>query len=78
MLSRVDMRPVLASVSAPTLVIRRADDAAASPSSGRYLAEHVVDGEYVEVPGADSLPWLGDQGRSWMRSHSRADRERRR
>lgn len=61
-LSGVDMRPVLASVSAPTLVIRRADDAAASPSSGRYLAEHIVDGEYVEVPGADSLPWLGDRG----------------
>ena len=37
-------------------------DAAASPSSGRYHAEHIVDGEYVEVPGADSLPWLGDRG----------------
>lgn len=59
-LSSVDMRPILASVTAPTLVIRRASDEMASPSSGRFLAEHVAEGEYVEVPGRDSLPWVGD------------------
>lgn len=59
-LSRIDMREVLPSVSAPTLVIRRANDASASPTGGRFLAEHVANGEYVEVPGGDSLPWVGD------------------
>lgn len=59
-LSSVDVRPVLSSVAAPTLVIRRASDEMASPSSGRFLAEHVAQGEYFEVPGRDSLPWVGD------------------
>jgi pimeloyl-ACP methyl ester carboxylesterase len=59
-LSRIDMRAVLPSVTAPTLVIRRADDDAASATSGRYLAERVVEGTYTEIPGRDSLPWVGD------------------
>jgi pimeloyl-ACP methyl ester carboxylesterase len=59
-LSRIDLRPLLPSVRCPVLVIRRADDATASPSGGRFLADHVVDGTYVEIPGRDSLPWVGD------------------
>lgn len=26
----------------------------------RFLADHVADGTYVEVPGRDGLPWVGD------------------
>jgi len=59
-LSRIDMREVLPSVAAPTLVIRRTDDQMASATGGRFLAEHTVHGQYVEVPGRDSLPWVGD------------------
>jgi pimeloyl-ACP methyl ester carboxylesterase len=59
-LSRIDLRPLLPSVRCPVLVIRRADDATASPSGGRFLADHVVDGTYVEFSGRDSLPWVGD------------------
>ncbi len=59
-LSRIDLRPVLPSVRCPVLVIRRADDETASPSGGRFLADHVADGTYVEVPGRDGLPWVGD------------------
>jgi pimeloyl-ACP methyl ester carboxylesterase len=59
-LSRIDLRSVLPSVRCPVLVIRRADDATASPSGGRFLADHVPDGIFVEVPGRDGLPWVGD------------------
>jgi hypothetical protein len=27
---------------------------------GRFLADHVADGAYVEVPGRAALPWVGD------------------
>ena len=36
-----DVRPVLASVRAPTLVIHRTGDQFASVEHGRYLAEHI-------------------------------------
>ena len=59
-LSRVDMRPVVPTISAPTLVIRRTDDQMSSAVGGRWLADHVERGEYLEGPGQDSLPWIGD------------------
>jgi pimeloyl-ACP methyl ester carboxylesterase len=59
-LSRIDLRSVLPSVRCPVLVIRRDDDETASPSGGRFLADHVPDGTYAEVPGRDGLPWVGD------------------
>lgn len=60
MFSQVDLRHVLPSIGAPTLVLRRRGDANSEPASCRYLAEHVRDGRYVELPGNDSLPWIGD------------------
>ena len=31
-------------------------------SHGRYLAEHIPDATYIELPGADALYWVGDSG----------------
>ncbi|HYT78407.1 MAG TPA: hypothetical protein VEQ37_03965 [Actinomycetota bacterium] len=28
---------------------------------GRYIAEHIPGARFVELPGADHLPWIGDQ-----------------
>ena len=61
-LSRIDLRPVVPTIAAPTLVIRRIDDRMASATGARWLADHVERGEYLEVPGKDSLPWIGDSG----------------
>jgi pimeloyl-ACP methyl ester carboxylesterase len=61
MFSETDLRAILPSIVAPTLCVRREDDGSAPVSSVRYLAEHIRSGEYVEIPGADSLPWIGDQ-----------------
>jgi pimeloyl-ACP methyl ester carboxylesterase len=59
-LSRLDLRPMLPQVTCPVLVVRRVDDETASASSARFLADHVADGAYTEVPGRDALPWVGD------------------
>ena len=60
MWSEVDLRHVLPSIAAPTLVMRRQGDRDSEASSGRYLAEHVQNGRFVDLPGDDQLAWIGD------------------
>jgi class 3 adenylate cyclase len=60
MFSQVDLRHVLPSIAAPTLVMRRQDDINSESTSGRYLADHVHNGRFVELPGNDPLSWEGE------------------
>jgi class 3 adenylate cyclase len=55
----IDVRPLLSSVRVPTLVLRRADELAPRRAS-ELLAESIPGARYLEVPGADHLPWIGD------------------
>lgn len=59
-LLEIDVRPVLASIQAPTLVLHRRDNVLVSGESGRYLAEHIDGARFVELPGADYGLGLGD------------------
>jgi class 3 adenylate cyclase len=55
---QVDVRPLLPLVQAPTLVMHRRDFALLPIEHGRYLAEHLPDARFVELPGADGpLTW---------------------
>ena len=55
---QIDTRPVLASISAPTLVIHRSGDRAAPVAWGRYLAAAIPGASYVELEGVDHLPMV--------------------
>jgi pimeloyl-ACP methyl ester carboxylesterase len=57
----IDVRHVLPVISVPTLIIHRTGDLAIPVESGRHLAEHIPGARYVELPGDDHLPWVGDQ-----------------
>jgi DNA-binding SARP family transcriptional activator/pimeloyl-ACP methyl ester carboxylesterase len=57
---QADVRALLPLVRVPTLVLHRLDDAAMPVSHGRYLAAHIPNAKYVELPGADDLYWVGD------------------
>jgi class 3 adenylate cyclase len=60
-----DVRHLLPEIRVPTLIIHRAD-IAYPPSKvghGRYLAEHIPDSKFVELPGTDTLYWVGDTTR---------------
>lgn len=57
-----DVRAVLPDVQAPTLILHRAASPFVSVEHGRYLHEHLPGSHYVELPGADSLYWVGDTG----------------
>jgi class 3 adenylate cyclase len=59
---KIDIRHLLPLVRVPTLVIHQADIQILGPMHGRYLAEHIGGAEYVELPGADVLYWVGDSG----------------
>ena len=55
-----DVRSVLPSITVPTLVLHRTDDGVFDVRCSRYLAEHIPGVRYVELPGSDHWPWVGD------------------
>jgi class 3 adenylate cyclase len=54
----IDVRHVLSSISAPTLVLHPVDDEAMDIEGGRYIAKHVPGAEFVELPGTDHGWWV--------------------
>jgi class 3 adenylate cyclase len=58
---QIDLRPVLSAIHVPTLVLHRSGDRDSSIHEGRYLAAHIPGAKFVELPGEDHLPWVGDQ-----------------
>jgi class 3 adenylate cyclase/pimeloyl-ACP methyl ester carboxylesterase len=56
----IDVCEVLPSIRVPTLVLQR-EEAPWDARSSRYLADHVSGARLVELPGADFVPFLGDQ-----------------
>jgi class 3 adenylate cyclase/pimeloyl-ACP methyl ester carboxylesterase len=59
--SETDVRPVLPSIQAPTLVLHRASDTYIDVRHSRYLAEHIPDARLVELPGDGTLPFGSGQ-----------------
>jgi class 3 adenylate cyclase/pimeloyl-ACP methyl ester carboxylesterase len=59
--AETDLRGVLPSIQVPTLVLHRTDAPEERVDSGRYLGAHIPGARFVELPGADYFPWVGDQ-----------------
>jgi class 3 adenylate cyclase len=57
----VDIRGLLGSVHAPTLVLHRTHDRFTDVGAGRYMAARLPRSRLVERPGEDHLPFAGDQ-----------------
>ena len=57
----IDIRTTLSAIRVPTLVLHRTGDLDTSIEEGRYLAAHIPGAKFVDLPGADHLPWAGDQ-----------------
>ncbi len=55
-----DVRPLLADLRVPTLILHRRDNIITRVGHGRYLAEHMPGARYRELPGADDLYWVGE------------------
>jgi pimeloyl-ACP methyl ester carboxylesterase len=59
--SEIDVRGVLPAIHVPTLVINRTGDRSVHVEEGRYMAKQIPGARFVELPGEDHMPWVGDQ-----------------
>jgi class 3 adenylate cyclase len=60
MICEIDVRHVLPAVRVPTLVLAREGDLCTRVDGARYVAERIAGARWVELPGVDHLPWVGD------------------
>src|SRR5919108_222932 len=58
--SQIDVREVLPTIQAPTLVLQRVDDRDVNVEEGRWIAQQIPGAKYVELPGDEHLIWAGD------------------
>ena len=59
--AEIDVRNVLPLVRVPTLVLHRTGDRCLLVEEGRYVASLIPGAQFVELPGDDHLPFVGDQ-----------------
>ena len=60
MLTQTDVRHVLATIRVPTLVLHRVGDQPVRVGHGRFIAQHIPEAKYVELPGEDHMPMMGN------------------
>jgi len=58
--AQIDVRPVLANVRVPTLVLHRRTDAQVPVALGRDLAAQIPNARFIEYPDGDHAFWAGD------------------
>jgi pimeloyl-ACP methyl ester carboxylesterase/DNA-binding winged helix-turn-helix (wHTH) protein len=60
--AEIDVTRVLPTIRVPTLVLHRTGDKCLLVDEGRYVASLIPGAHFVELPGDDHLPFVGDQG----------------
>ncbi len=61
--NEIDIRHIIPSIRVPTLVLHRTGDLRVNVEAGRYLGSTIPGAKYVEMPGSDHVPWVGDTDR---------------
>jgi pimeloyl-ACP methyl ester carboxylesterase len=56
----LDVTSLLPTIHVPTLVIHRRDAPLISADAARWFAEQIPGARYLEVPGADAVPYVGE------------------
>lgn len=79
--SEIDIRPILATIQVPTLILHRTGDPVEDLEAGRDMARRIPGARFVELPGSDWPAWAGDQAavlqeiESFVRSIREAEAE---
>jgi len=60
MTTEIDIRLVLPAIRVPTLVLHRTDDRMSPVGGSRFIAAQIPGAKYVELPGMDNGPFVGD------------------
>ena len=58
--TQIDVRDVLPTIQAPTLVMHRTHDRDVKVEEGRWIAAQIPGAEYVELPGDSHTLWAGN------------------
>lgn len=61
--AEIDVRHVLPTIRVPTLVLHRTGDRCLKVEEGRFVASRIPGARFVELPGSDHLPFVGDADR---------------
>jgi class 3 adenylate cyclase len=56
----IDVRPILASITVPTLVLHRTGDRRFDVGGSRLMAQQIPGARFVELAGDDHFPWSQD------------------
>ena len=56
----IDISDIVGTIRVPTLIIHRRDDATVEVEQGRFLAERIPGARYIELPGVDHWPAVGE------------------
>jgi pimeloyl-ACP methyl ester carboxylesterase len=59
--AEIDVRHILPTIRVPTLILHRTGDRCLLVEEGRYVASLIPGARFVEFPGDDHLPFVGDQ-----------------
>lgn len=54
----IDVRDIVPTIRVPTLILHSEGDRMCHVENGRYLAREIPGARYVELPGADHVPWF--------------------
>jgi pimeloyl-ACP methyl ester carboxylesterase len=58
--AETDVTDLLPGINVPTLVLHRRDARHVKVEHGRFLAERIPNAKYIELPGEDSFPFVGE------------------
>jgi pimeloyl-ACP methyl ester carboxylesterase len=58
--AEIDVRPVLATIRVPTLVLNRREDGSIPIEGARWMSEQIPGARFVELPGGPHMPYYGD------------------
>jgi class 3 adenylate cyclase/pimeloyl-ACP methyl ester carboxylesterase len=56
----VDIRAILPTIRVPTLMLHRSGDRVLPCQGARYMAGQIPGAKFVELPGDDHIPWIGN------------------
>jgi pimeloyl-ACP methyl ester carboxylesterase len=59
--AEIDVRPILPGIRVPSLILHRREDRCLLAAESQHLAERIPNAQLRLLPGADHLPFVGDQ-----------------
>lgn len=58
--TEIDIRTILPAIRVPTLILHRTQDRDSNVGGSRWMATQIPNAKFVELDGADHLPFVGD------------------